>query len=119
MSQSRPSCPTPGTGTVPGIWLSQLRGLLVADRSGCWLGRPIDVVARQLDRQKLAVTGLVVVVGDRPCFMPIEWLAFFDDVVVTDMNPQPSMGLPLSRGICCWSNPCSGSALSIWKLPGW
>jgi len=56
------------------------------------------VVARQLDRQKLAVMGLVVVVGDRPVFMPIEWLAFSDDAVVTDMIPQPGNGLPLPPG---------------------
>jgi CBS domain-containing protein/sporulation protein YlmC with PRC-barrel domain len=80
MTTTPPAAPVPRTGRV--IHLSDLLKRPVTDRGGESLGRVSDVVVRLRGAQHPAVVGLVVTVGGREVFVPIDQTGTFDGEVL-------------------------------------
>ncbi len=80
--------PTPGPPTVPGpgaqaddkitLRLSRLLKRPVADRSGEPIGKVADIIVRLRGSDYPLVTGLVVAVGGREIFVPIDQVSTFE-----------------------------------------
>src|SRR5450631_4524722 len=81
-----PAAPVPRTGRV--IHLSDLLKRLVTDSGGESLGRVSDVVVRLRGAQHPAVRGLVVTVGGREVFVPIDQTGTFDGEVLKLTSAQ-------------------------------
>ncbi len=86
-SDPQPSNPQPSTTPEPGgtpepgsdpVHLSHLLKRLIADRHGETLGRLSDVIVRLQGREYPLVSGLVVAVGGREVFAPIDQVSSFD-----------------------------------------
>jgi sporulation protein YlmC with PRC-barrel domain len=80
MTTTPPATPLPRTGRV--IHLSDLLKRPVTDSHGEALGRISDVVVRLRGSQHPAVVGLVVTVGGREVFVPVDQTGRFDGEVL-------------------------------------
>jgi CBS domain-containing protein len=77
--RTTPAAPGARFGGPRRLYLSQLLRIPVTDRGGEHIGRLSDLIARLRGADRPVLTGLVVTVGGRSVFVPIEQVGALDD----------------------------------------